>query len=81
MIQSKEDLKQCIQKELEIYYHPLCNILKICLLWIRGGELLYLWQFHYSLRTYEYYLNQKTIVCMGVNCVSNIGVLSFVMFN
>ena len=68
MIQSKEDLKQCIQEELGVYYPPHRNILKICELWIRGGELLYLWEFHYSLRTYEYYLNQKRLSVWGKLC-------------
>lgn len=37
-------------------------------LWLRGSQSLRLWRFHYSLRYYEYYLNQEKLTLWGFFC-------------
>ena len=58
MIKTKEDLRFYIESDLGRYSNFLTYKKKQVELWIRGSESLPVYNFIYSLRHYEYYLNK-----------------------
>lgn len=62
MIQTKEDLRYYLTKELgEACYSFPKYLFKVAEQWLRGGQTLPLLRFHYSLRHFEYYKNQTKL--------------------
>ena len=59
MIKTKQDLKACLFQDLGIYLAFPHFLIKKIELWLRGSESYPIFNFIYSLRHYEYYLNQE----------------------
>ena len=68
MIKTKSDLKQYLNEELGRYVNPPFNIFVEIFFWLKGSQKYRLWKFHYSLRHYEYFLNQEKITLFGIIC-------------
>lgn len=58
MIKDKNELEQYIKSDLGHYYNYFRHTIKLIELWLRGSESLPIYNFIYSLRHYEYYLNK-----------------------